>query len=158
MDRTTFVTLVTRHREPLRRFLCALCCGDTALADDIAQDACIKAYLSMDSLKEVDKFASWLNRIAYNTFLDKRRARRENVDEEAAINISADNASDDAFKYQDLYAALAKLPEHERAAILLFYIQGYAIKEIAEIVNQNENAIKQQLSRGRQHLRTLLSA
>jgi len=58
--------------------------------------------------------------------------------------------------YQALYMALSQLSEKERTAISLFYMEGYSIKEIAEITDSNENAVKQQLSRGRSHLKTLM--
>lgn len=52
MTREEFTTHVERGRNALRRFLVALCCGDTSLADDIAQEAYIKAYLSSDGLSD----------------------------------------------------------------------------------------------------------
>ena len=45
----------------------------------------------------------------------------------------------------------------ERTAILLFYLEGYSIKEIAEIIDSSQDAVKQQLSRGRAHLKDMLS-
>ena len=65
-------------------------------------------------------------------------------------------AADRDFRYQPLYMALEELPPKERTAILLFYIKGYAIKEIAGIVDTTEDAVKKQLSRGRDKLKTLL--
>lgn len=156
MDRKTFVNLLTGRLEPLRHFLLALCCGDTAMADDIAQDACIKAFMSMDSLKEVDRFGPWLSRIAYNVFLDRHRSARVTEDEDRAAAIAASERSDSAFDYQALYAALERIPDTERAAILLYYIQGYAVREVAAITGAREDAVRKQLSRGREHLRCLL--
>ena len=52
--------------------------------------------------------------------------------------------------------ALEQLPPKERSAILLYYIKGYSVHEIADIVAATEDAIKQQLSRGRNKLKTLL--
>ena len=57
----------------------------------------------------------------------------------------------------DLYLALATLPPKERSAITLFYLNGYSIKEIAAITEASQDAVKQQLSRGRDKLRTLLT-
>ncbi len=56
MTRRQFTDLVEGSQAALRRFLVALCCGDAALADDIAQDAYLKAYISFDRLNEPDKF------------------------------------------------------------------------------------------------------
>ena len=65
-------------------------------------------------------------------------------------------AADRDFRYQPLYMALEQLPPKERSAILLYYIKGYSVHEIADIVAATEDAIKQQLSRGRNKLKTLL--
>lgn len=67
------------------------------------------------------------------------------------------DAADEAFRYQHLYLALDRLSVKERTAILLHYMQGYAINEIAEITNSSVDAVKAQLSRGRQHLKDLLN-
>lgn len=55
--------------------------------------------------------------------------------------------------YSDLYMALKHLNEKERLCIVLYYLDGYSIKEIAQIVNSTESAIKQRLVRGRKHMR-----
>ncbi len=75
---------------------------------------------------------------------------------EAATNEKSPVETDDFLKYQDLYMALDKLSPKERTAILLYYMDGYAIKEICEIVDCTESAVKQQLSRGRKQLKTML--
>ena len=54
------------------------------------------------------------------------------------------------------YTRLENLPAKERTAILLFYLEGYSVKEVADIVDASQVAVRQQLSRGREHLRKLL--
>lgn len=156
MTRSEFVTLVEATQRAFRRFLVALCSGDSQIADDIAQEAYIRAYMNLDSLGSADSFRPWLYRIGYNCFISHKRTARPTVDYEQARQFSSCDTADRAFRYQDLYAALDLLPPKERSAILLFYLEGYAIKEIAEIVDASQDAIKQQLSRGRTHLRTLM--
>ena len=70
MTRERFIELVTAEQEPLRRFLLALCGGDRAISEDIAQDALVKAYLASGEFVEHYKFRTWLFKIAYRTFLD----------------------------------------------------------------------------------------
>lgn len=156
MNRKEFTDLVSGSQEAFRRFLAALCCGDKALADDIAQDTYLKAYLACDSLRDPSTFGAWLRRIAYNTFISSRRSLRPECAIDDALHLAGGEAADEGFRYQDLYAALARLGERERTAILLFYMEGYAIREIATITESAENAVKQQLSRGRAHLKDLL--
>ena len=156
MNREEYISLVKSSEKGIRRFLTALCCGDTQLADDIAQDAFVKAYLAMDSCKDSQKFRSWIFRIAYNTFLNQRRSQRVFSDYDDALNMTAETRSDDTFKYQALYRALAKIPSHERTTILLFYMEGYSAKEISQTLEISQEAVRQQLSRGRIHLRNIL--
>lgn len=156
MNREQFIQYVENNQRAVRRFLIALCCGDSALADDLAQDTFVKAYLSCDSFREDSKFSTWLFRIAYNTYISNRRAFHRNESLVEAERISAHERSDRAFDYQALYLALEKLSEKERSAILLHYMQGYAINEIANITQSSADAVRQLLSRGRQHLKGLL--
>lgn len=156
MTREQFIVKVEASQRAFRRFLVALCCGNAALADDVAQEAYIKAYLACDSFREPDKFTAWIFRIGYTTFINHKRAERPSSGYEEAREAKAEETADSSFAYQGLYAALDKLPPKERSSVLLFYMEGYSIKEIAQIENASQDAVKQHLSRGRAHLRGLL--
>ncbi len=156
MTRQEFENFVTSCQEGLRRFLTALCCGDRALAEDIAQDSFMKAYLSCNDIHDTSRFKAWVFRIAYNTFISAQRSRHVFEPEEKAASHRSDVRSDDAFKYEALYSALARLSDKERTSVLLFYLQGYSIQEIADTVGASQDAIKQQLNRGRKHLKDLI--
>lgn len=157
MTREQFIKHVEGTQKAFRRFLVALCCGDAALADDIAQDAYLKAYLSCDSFNNPDKFNAWIFKIGYNTFINHKRSERIFADYDEARNIMSADSTDSQFHYQELYTVLNKLPGKERTSVLLFYMEGYSIKEIAKIEETTQDAVKQHLSRGRNHLRGLLS-
>ena len=157
MKRDQFIAILSSEQESLRRFLLALCGGDRMEAEDIAQEAMIKAYLASDRFEERHKFSTWLFKIAYNTFLDhKRLAKNRETDLEAATFLTATQRADDAFAYQDLYEAIGTLPLKEKSAILLFYVSGYSVKEISKITSTSQFAVKKQLSRGRDKLRQIL--
>ena len=102
------------------------------------------------------RFRSWLFKIAYNTFLNHRASLRctESIDEARALISST--AADSSFEHQDLYLALRTLPPKERSAVTLFYLNGYNTKEIATITDTSEDAVKKQLSRGRDKLKEKL--
>lgn len=154
MSREEFIALVNGEQKELRRFLLALCCGDRDEADDIAQEALVKAYLSSAVYRDEGKFAAWLYKIAHNTFLDRQRTRRYTEDIDEARNLTDGNFdADRSFEYQELYAAIAELPPKERTSILLFYMKGYSVKEIGGIIDCKEDAVKKQLSRGREQLK-----
>ena len=69
MRREEFIESVERELEALRGFLLALCCGNKDEADDLAQDALVKAYLACSGYQDKGRFRSWLFKIAHNTFL-----------------------------------------------------------------------------------------
>ena len=156
MTRQQFTLYVESYQKAVRRFLTALCCGDSSLADDLAQDTFVKAYLSCDGFREDSKFTTWIYRIAYNTFISHRRSSRSTVSLIEASTYTSLSEADGSFRYQALYAALDRLGDKERAAILLFYRQGYSVAERADISHQSTEAVKQQLSRGRKHVKQFL--
>ena len=158
MTREVFISHVEREQEALRGFLLALCCGKKDDADDLAQDALVKAYLSLAGYRDEGKFRSWLYKIAHNTFLNHKASCRtmESIDE--ARTLVSSTAADSSFEHQDLYLALRTLPPKERSAITLFYLNGYSIKEIAAITDASQDAVKQQLSRGRDKLKAKIRA
>ena len=157
MNREQFIKHVESNQRAVRRFLTALCCGDSSLADDLAQDTFVKAYLSCDGFRAESSFSTWIYRIAYNTFVSSSGPKKLTAPIDEASELSSPERADGRFDYQDLYAALGKLSGKERSALLLHYMQGYAVDEIAEITESKRDAVKQQLSRGRQHLKSLLT-
>lgn len=157
MNRAQFIAIIQREQEPLRRFLLALCRGNRDEADDIAQEALMKAYLAADKYKETGKSKAWIYRIAYNVFIDWNRNHRtlQPLDE-VGERTDATFAADRDFRYQSLYQALGQLSIRDRTVLLLFYIKGYSIREIAQIMETSEDAVKTQLARGRSKLKTRL--
>jgi RNA polymerase sigma-70 factor (ECF subfamily) len=156
VTREIFIAHVEREQEALRSFLLALCCGNKGDADDLAQDALVKAYLASAGYQDKGRFRSWLFKIAHNTFLNHKASLRSTESIDEARTLVSNAASDSGFEHQDLYLALRTLPPKERSAITLFYLNGYNIKEIATITDASEDAVKKQLSRGRDKLQEQL--
>ena len=145
MTREVFISQVEREQEALRGFLLALCCGNKDDADDLAQDALVKAYLSSAGYHDKGRFRSWIFKIAHNTFLNHKASRRtmQTIDEARTLVSSA--SADSGFEHQSLYLALRTLPPKERSSVTLFYLNGYSIKEISAITEDSEDAVKKQL-------------
>ena len=156
MTREVFIALVEREQNALRGFLLALCCGNKTDADDLAQDTLVKAYLSSAGYQNKKNFHSWLFKIAYNTFLNHRASCRTMETLDDARTFVSTKTADEGFDHQDLYLALSILPPKERSAITLYYLNGYDIKEIATITGASVDAVKKQLSRGRDKLKEVL--
>ena len=112
-DDAAFATLVRRHQARLRAFLSRLC-GEPSLADDIAQDAFLKAHGALDTFKGGGSFQSWLYAIAYREFLQLKRKekaamRLENAMKADASHSAANDGGPDAGMSLDLQRALATL-------------------------------------------------
>lgn len=170
MTRESFTQLVRKELPGLRRFLLAACSGNSDEADEVAQEALLKAYMAsrnfeaetdLTSASTIDlRFSAWVYRIACNSLIDRHRkqtARGITVDIDKAHEMVAVSRSDDCFAYQELYSAIDGLNVSERTAVLLFYMEDRPIKEISAIMNVAEGTVKAYLSRGREHLKTKLS-
>ncbi|MBR5671710.1 MAG: RNA polymerase sigma factor, partial [Bacteroidales bacterium] len=137
----------------LRRFLTSLC-GDAALADDIAQEALVRAYVTSERF--IGNFKAWLFRIAYNCFIDNLRRRPDgavDLDSRDAMRLTGGAASDASFEHEELQRALTLIPEKERTAIVLHYYEDLPVKEIAVIMGVPSGTVKYYLSVGRNHLK-----
>jgi len=156
MTREEFIAHVNVEQKALRRFLLALCLSDAQEADDIAQETLIKAYLASSSYTPRHKFSTWLLKIAYNTFIDHQRQyyQRNKDPLDMAVRLPAQTSSDSGFQYQSLYQALAGLSDKERSVLTMFYMYGLSIKDIEDITHDSQAAIKKQLSRAREHMKT----
>ena len=159
MSPAQFISQIRDIQGPLRRFLCVLCRGDAALADDIAQDAFMKAFLAIDSFREDSSLSTWVFRIGFNCFVDRMRKEGKVVLESitpADHDIPSDTAADDCFRYEALYSAIDALSDNEKAVVLLFYKEDMPVKDIATITGLSESNVKVALSRGRKHLKDKL--
>ena len=153
MTRDRFISEVRACQGRLRRFLTSLC-GDAALADDIAQEALVRAYVNSERF--IGNFKAWLFRIAYNCFIDNLRrvpTPSLSLDAPEAMHVAGDAESDSAFRHEELQRALARIPEKERTAIVLHYFEDLPVKEIAAIMQIPSGTVKYHLSVGRDHLR-----
>lgn len=156
VTREQFIALVRVEQDALRGFLLTLCCGNKDDADDIAQDTLVKAYLASAGYHDMGRFRSWLFKIAHNTFLNHVASLKEYASLDEADTMLAQASADGRFEHQDLYLALATLPPKERSSLVMYYMNGYSIKEIAQISESTEDAVKKQLSRGRDKLKSCL--
>lgn len=161
MTEGQFIKEVERAQGPLRRFLRVLCGGDGFAADDIAQDALMKAWLHFGDFSGRSRFTTWLYRIAYNCWYDSRchgRGGRQNLlslDEAVACEIHGDDAGCPD-RYAELYQAIDGLSGAEKIVVLLFYMEERSVKEIEMITGFPSGTVRSHLSRARNHLRKSL--
>lgn len=167
-DVAAFERLVEPHLPRVRRFARSMV-SDPADADDIAQDALLKAYLGIRNYRHRSSFSTWLYRIVRNTCIDaarsayrKRRDRSEPLGDDNEPEAGAEGRPEHALQLarqrERLWAALRRLPPEYRTAVLLFDLEGFAQDEVAAIEAVSVGTVKSRISRGRKQLRTLLES
>lgn len=157
MTREEYDTFVKVQQEPLRRFLLNLCGGDPDLADDIAEEAFVKAWISLDAFRGKCKLSTWLFRISYNCFYDRVRKQGREVALDAARNIETDDAVQCQERSDILHRALGRLSAPQREVVLLFYMEDRPLREISEITGMNGNTVKSHLRRAKGIMKNYLS-
>lgn len=155
-DRHAFAELVRRHQSALRGFLRRLTGGDAALADDLAQEACIEAYKSLRRYSGTSGFSTWLLGIGYNRFRSHCRKRREIPVAELPDIPAGETVTPDAS--MDVAEAIGRLRTEEKTALHLCYGQGLSHEEAAQVVGCPVGTIKTHILRAKQALRGILSA
>lgn len=156
-DRSAFCELVWRRQSWLRNLLRRLC-RDPALADDLAQQAFIKAWRSLPQLKAPGAFGGWLRRLAINTWLADVRTSTRDVSQYEAEELPAAVFTPAAAEQLDLDRALAKLTQTERLCVVLAYNEGMSHGEISAATGLPLGTVKSHVRRGAQRLRVLLRA
>lgn len=130
--------------------------NDRAEAEEVAQDAFIKAYNYLRNFNRQARFSTWLYRIVFNTAISykrKNRIRTEDIENKHVENPErADSAIEREDKQQFVNKALKKLNEADQLAIQLFYIKEFSLEEVAVMMDQNVNTIKVRIHRARQRL------
>lgn len=151
-DAAAFTALVRAHEGAVRRFLARLTRGEGA--DDLAQEAFLRAWRRAGDYRGMGSYRGWLMRIAWTLFLDSRRGAGRRLEREAAL--APADAPHDPDAAIDLGRALAGLDVRERAAALLCFGEGCSHGEAAAIMNVPLGTLKSILARARAALVTRL--
>jgi len=142
-----------------KRFL-----NDAADAEDVVQEAFIKAFSKLDQYKAEVTFGAWLKRIVINKSIDFLKSKKQHLVALEEVHLKIVDTShndkwlvDDEITLNDVKEAIKKLPETYQYVVMLYLIEGYDHQEISEILNITEVASRTQLSRGRVKLQELLT-
>lgn len=158
-----FESLYRRHRDRIYALVWRLCGGDHGLAEDLLQEAFVRAWQKLDSFRGESRFGTWLHRLSANVALSDRRIRLRHTRHESALDEVVERTamgSRDVYAAQrsDLERAIACLPERARTVLVLYDIEGYKHTEIAAMTGMAVGSSKAQLHRARRLVREGLEA
>jgi RNA polymerase sigma-70 factor (ECF subfamily) len=161
-DRVAFAEIVRRHQSQVRTVLRRLTKGDTALADDLAQETFVLAWRNLQRFRFEARFSTWLYRIAFNAWQSDARKRREVLldteDGMPALEVAESEPAVDAVSRIDLERALATLSDGERAAIAACYYADLSHEEAAEMLGLPLGTVKTHILRAKAKLKARLAA
>lgn len=169
---TAFEVLI-RHFERLIYSIAYRMMNNREDARDLAQEALIKVYRSMDKCEDINGFKNWVCRITTNVCIDEIRKRKNK--QAVSIDAHGENeasildarASDektpeevvlDGERAAKIKAAINSLSETHRALIILREIKGLSYEEVADALDMNLGTVKSGIARARLRLRELLTS
>jgi RNA polymerase sigma-70 factor (ECF subfamily) len=162
-DRNAFGELVCRYYPGVVQVIYRLC-NDAGLAEDMAQEAFLRAWINLPSFHPQSSLRNWLYRIAVNATLDVLRHRpEERLEEEAAEMIADQTASPESALIEKestvlVQKALSSLPEAARSVLVLREYGGLSYQEIAGVLDVPVGTVMSRLNYARNRLRVLLKA
>ena len=155
-----FTHIVNRHKDHAYNLALRIC-GNHEEAEEIAQDAFMKAFGSLKHFKMRSSFATWLYRIVYNTAISIVRSRKTGVllleefpaDASDFIrNNSTEEEAEAEYRNSIVNFTLQKINEEERGLIILYYYEELDIEEISQITGLTKSNVKVKLFRARQKM------
>jgi RNA polymerase sigma-70 factor (ECF subfamily) len=165
-----FEALVRPHLLRLYRLAYRLT-GSSADAEDLVQDVLVKIYPKKQELAAIEKLGPWLAKVLYRTFLDQQRrhkrsplhllAQAQEADCDLLDFIASPGAGPEEISEQEetnrrLQAAINTLNPDQRHLCLLYYVEGYTLAELSEILDTPVGTLKSRIHRSREALRNLL--
>ena len=170
-DQNAYADIVNLYQHKLYQ-ICYRMLGNKQEAEDIAQEAFVRAYINLHSYDQKRKFSTWLYRIATNLCIDRIRKKKPDyyLDAEVAgtdgLDMYSQIAADEKLP-EDVVAQMelqeriqyeiSRLPDKYRSVIVLKYIEELSLQEISEILDMPLGTVKTRIHRGREALRKQLN-
>ncbi|RSK25592.1 RNA polymerase sigma factor SigW [Bacillus sp. HMF5848] len=169
-DQEAFADIVEMYKDKVF-YICYRMLGNRHEAEDIAQEAFVRAYVNINSYNMNHKFSTWLYRIATNLSIDRLRKKKPDfyldaeVDGTEGLNLYSQIATNDDGPEEEVEQielkqtvedAIMRLPEKYKSVIVLKYIEELSLKEISDILDLPIGTVKTRIHRGREALRGLL--
>ncbi|ASS73961.1 RNA polymerase sigma factor SigW [Tumebacillus algifaecis] len=169
-DRLAFAELVELYKDKLYNLGYRML-GNQQEAEDIAQEAFLRAYANLNKYNAQHKFSTWIYRIATNLCIDRIRKKKadysldaevdgvEGADMYSRLKAPGDTPEQEVMRRearQEVQDAIDALPENYRTAVILKYLHDLSLLEISEILEVPVSTVKTRIHRGREALRTSL--
>lgn len=151
-----FLRLYDPVHKRFERFCQVRCYGEMA-PEDLMNETLLIAYEKIDELQSKEAFLSFLCGISIRVLANNNRKMRPESAADFPKEVTAYTLTDAEAEKHFLYEALHMLQPDQQEAVILFEITGFKIREIAEIQNTTEDAVKQRLKRGRERLKEILT-
>lgn len=172
-DQRSFHLLFDKYKKQVINY-CYRYCGHGSVAEELAQETFLRVYKAADRYRPEARFSTWLFKIAANVCLNEMRKpvyrfrqepiRDEGDDNDAARDVAAnpDQSLPDVLletrQNQEIVSrAIDRLPEQQRAALLLKATEGFSYREIGTQINCSEKHVKTLIHRGRQRMKKLMA-
>ena len=170
-DQNAYADIVNLYQHKLYQ-ICYRMLGNKQEAEDIAQEAFVRAYINLHSYDQKRKFSTWLYRIGTNLCIDRIRKKKPDyyLDAEVAgtdgLDMYSQIAADEKLpedvvtqmELQDrIQYEISRLPDKYRSVIVLKYIEELSLQEISEILDMPLGTVKTRIHRGREALRKQLN-
>ena len=170
-DQNAYADIVNLYQHKLYQ-ICYRMLGNKQEAEDIAQEAFVRAYINLHSYDQKRKFSTWIYRIATNLCIDRIRKKKPDyyLDAEVAgtdgLDMYSQIAADEKLpedvvaqmELQDrIQYEISRLPDKYRSVIVLKYIEELSLQEISDILDMPLGTVKTRIHRGREALRKQLN-
>ncbi len=144
-----------RRELPAMVALAGAITGSNIVAEDLAQEALVRAYKQWDKIGHYDKPGAWLRRVTINLALSNRKRLGAELRAKLRLSEAPSTLATDT-RFDDVWEAVAKLPGKQRAAVALHYLEDRSVADIAIMLDCSESTAKVHLHRGRTQLASLL--
>jgi RNA polymerase sigma-70 factor, ECF subfamily len=159
-DSLAFEALIRRYQNPVVNFIYKYL-GDSFGAEDLAQEVFLRVYRSAPNFEPRGKVSTWIFKIAYNLSVNEIVRRRRlclmsDIDDNGAIEPIAPSHNEGEELKEELMDSIRRLPENQRAALLLKVNEGLSYSEISNVLDVSVSAVESLLFRSRENLRKML--
>lgn len=158
LDQAAFRNGIVNAIPNLRAFAYSLC-GDQDRADDLVQEALLKAWAKQDTFEPGTNLKAWLFTILRNNHFSAFRKKRKEVEDPndaLAAQLYVNPGQQEKIDFKDMLSAIAALPDDQREALLLVAAEGFAYEEAALICDCAVGTVKSRVNRARNRLAQLM--